>query len=483
MKSDCDFVIRPKLQTLSESEVEYLFGRALEVIECVGVRVLHPEAIELLKSAGASVSDKSIAKIKPCLVENAIKSVPKQLMIYDREGNPAMRIGGKNTGGLNTYYGTGSDLTHMYDPFTENIRLTVSDDIGNMAKIVDYLNDIDFVMSYGIPSDVSLDKIYQTEFVQMVENTTKPIIFTSDNGKVSKEIIEMAAIAVGGIETLVRKPFIINYAQPTSPLQHSGDALEKMFVCAEYGIPVVYPPGMIPGATAPVTIAGAIIQSIAEGFSALTIHQLKRKSAPIILCGAHGCMDMRTSINVYAAPERLMTEAALSSVYQYFEIPTWGFGGCSDALIIDAQAGMEFGMMSLWAALCGINMAHDVGYLGSGMVGDLRAIVFNDEINRYVRHILNKGVGINAVTLALDLIKKVGPGGNFLMEEHTLNHFRDELWKPFFINRDNLKGWRDKKEPRVEIILGKKVKEILNNYESQPLDKEKRTLLQKMLRV
>jgi len=98
---------------------------------------------------------------------------------------------------------------------------------------------------------------------------------------------------------------------------------------------------------------------------------------------------------VYVAPERLMTQAALAKVYQYFGIPTWGFGGCTDALNLDEQAAMEFGMMSMWAPLCGINLAHDVGYLGSGMIGDLRAIVLNDEINAYVRHLLCRGVSVD----------------------------------------------------------------------------------------
>jgi trimethylamine--corrinoid protein Co-methyltransferase len=266
------------------------------------------------------------------------------------------------------------------------------------------------------------------------------------------------------------KPFVLNYSQPTSPLQHSEDAIGKMFACADHQIPVVYPPGMIPGATAPATLAGVLVQSLAESFSALVIHQLRRRGAPIVLGGAHGCMDMRTAVNVYAAPERLKTQAALVAIYQKFELPTWGFGGCTDALVLDAQAGNEFGMVALWASLCGVNLAHDVGYLGSGMVGDLRAIVLNDEINAYVRSILRQGTAVDREHLAFDAIQRVVAGGNYLEDDHTLQHFRTEFWQPKLSNRDSLAVWQQKGSPEIVEQAGEIVKDHLGSRTDSGLD-------------
>lgn len=226
---------------------------------------------------------------------------------------------------------------------------------------------------------------------------------------------------------------------------------------------------MIPGATAPATLAGTITLSLAEALSGLTIHQLKKKGAPIVLCGAHGCMDMKTTINVYASPERLMTQAALTSIYQHFGIPTWGFGGCTDAQILDEQAGMEFALLTIWASLCGINLAHDVGYLGSGMIGDLKAIVFNDEIVSYVRHALRQGIQVNNETRAIDVIERVGPDGHFLGEEHTLNHFRTEFWFPFLSNRERLENWKEQGGKTMKEKLDEQVRDILANHIPKPL--------------
>lgn len=467
---ETEFTIKPRLYVLNEEEISYFIDRSMCILESIGVKVMHPEALSLLRSAGASLENDSIVRIPRDMVREAITSVPKDLTIFDREGKPVMKLGGGNTGGQNTYYGTGSDLLNSYDQNSNELRLTVSEDIANMAKVSDHLSDIDFIMSYGIPSDVPLNKVYQNEFFQMVTNTTKPIVFTSDNGEVSKKIIKMAAEVVNGIDNLKEKPFIINYSQPTSPLQHSEDALGKMMTCAEYSIPVVYSPGMIPGATGPVTLAGSIAQSLAEALSGLLIHQLKSKGAPIILCGAHGSMDMRYSINAYASPERLKTEAALSSIYQRYGIPTWGFGGCTDANILDQQAGTEFGIMSLWASLCGINLAHDTGYMGSGMIGDLKAIVMNDEINRYVRHVLRRGIEVNEENIAYDVIKNTGPGGNYLFEEHTHDKFRTELFFPKLFNRKNLSMWKEDGSKDLLSILDHKVKQILKDHNPAKLD-------------
>ena len=470
MKGYPEFSIRPTLQVMSPVQVESFVAAAMEVLETTGIRVMHPEAVELLDKIGAKRTPSGLVRLKPRLVEAAVASAPKRLVIYDRNGEPALTLGGGHCGGANTYFGTGSDLKWTYDPISGKLRMTVAQDIADMARVVDSLPDMDFIMSYGIPSDVPAQRIYRTEFLQMVANSTKPIVFTSDNGQDARLIVEMAATVVSGLDRLRERPFVLAYSQPTSPLQHSQDALGKLLVCAELGIPVCYPPGMMPGATAPCTMAGAITQSLAEALSALVIHQAKSPGAGIVLCGAHGCFDMKTSVNIYAAPERLMTEAALAAIYQHYGLPTWGFGGCTDAQVMDEQAGAEFGLLTLWAILTGINLAHDTGYLGSGMIGDLRALVHNDEIISYARHLLVRGVPVNEDTRALSAIAAVGPGGHFLDKDHTFNHFRKELWFPGQSNRRNLTAWQSAGSSTMGLRLGEKVQEILRAHQPKPLD-------------
>ncbi len=476
-----EYIIRPRLETISTEQINDIYQNALKVLKTTGVQVLNDYSLELLKKEGYHASKENIVKIDPELVSSCIESTPKSIDIYDRSGNKCMALGGKNAGGLKTYYGTGSDLTFNYDPFTGEIRKTITQDIAHMARVVDSLENISFAMSYGLPGDCPTEKIFRTEFLEMVKNTIKPIVFTCDDGDDTNKIIQMAAVAAGGIDNLKKKPFIICYSQPTSPLRLSNDAIEKVIECARNRIPVVFPPGIMPGATGPSTMAGTIIQSVAEALSGLVVHQLENSGAPIILCGAHGNMDMQSGINIYASPQRLKTEAVLSSFYQHFEIPTWGFGGSTDSQVLDEQAGMEFALMVQWASLCGINLAHDTGYMGSGMVGDLKAIVFNDEIISYVRHLLLEGIAVNNETRAIDIINSVGPGGNYLAEDHTLNNFKKEFWQTNLMNRENLDSWINKGKTRLLKKLDTRVKDILNNHKPARLDQEKVKGLEKIL--
>ena len=463
------YTIRPRLQVISNKQIEEFYEDALCVLKKTGVRVLHEDAVELFKKANCIIDKNNLVKIDPALVYKSIESMPKSIKVYTREGEQCMLLGGENTGGLNTYYGTGSDLTFNYDPFSGELRKTLVNDIANMAKVVDYLPNISFVMSYGLPSDCPTEKIFRIEFMEMVKNTIKPIVFTCDDGDDAGKIIKMAATISGDIDRLRKRPFIICYSQPTSPLRLSHDALGKVMECSKNNIPVVFPPGIMPGATGPSTMAGTIIQSLAEAFSGMVIHQLMNPGAPIILCGAHGNMDMTSGVNIYASPQRLKTEAVLSSIYQHFEIPTWGFGGCTDSQILDEQAGMDFALLVQWASLCGINLAHDTGYMGSGMVGDLKAIVFNDEIISYVRNLLCEGIDVNDDTRAINVIEHVGPGGNYLGEEHTVKHFKNEFWQTGIMNRLNLDAWRNEGKQKLTEKLNKKVKEILADHKPKPL--------------
>ena len=462
-----EYYLRPQVNGLTQEQINRLYTSSLKVLEKTGVKVSHGGALALLEEAGCKKGSDSLVKIPASAVEEALRAVPNEIVMFDRNGNKAMELKDRNT-----YYGTGSDLGHTYDHQTGQLRGSVAQDIANMAKIVDYLPNMDFLMSYGIPLDRPNHLHYRYEFFEMVKNTTKPIAFTSSGGNESRKIIDMAAAAVGGLENLQAKPFVLNYSQPISPLQHSEESMGKILVCAELGIPVNYPPGLIPGATAPATLAGSMVLSIAEALSGLVIHQLKRPGSPIVLGGAHGCMDMRTMVNVYSGPERLLTMWALSSFYQHFGIPTWGFGGCSDSQVLDEQAGMEFAMVGIWASLVGVNLAHDTAYLGSGMIGALEALVFNDEIISYTKRVM-RGILFNDETLAVDLIGKVGPGGHYIGEEHTMKHFRAEFWEGKLVNRDVLDIWTKKGKKQLGEKLKASVHEILAKHKAIALSEDK----------
>jgi trimethylamine--corrinoid protein Co-methyltransferase len=234
---------------------------------------------------------------------------------------------------------------------------------------------------------------------------------------------------------------------------------------------VVYTPGLITGATYPVTRAGSIVQANAELLSGLLICQLINEGTPVI-AGAGGMMtmDMSTTLAAYGAPEFMLDWSALCEMGHHYNVPVFGFAGCSDAKIFDQQAGIEGALWVLAAALTGGNLIHDVGYVESGLTTSYEMLVSMNETIGLVKKFI-EGVWINDETLALDVIDQVGPGGHFLAEEHTVSHCRDN-WRPQLFDRGNREDW----ERTGELSLGDRaaayVREVLKSHEVKSLDEQ-----------
>ncbi len=290
----------------------------------------------------------------------------------------------------------------------------------------------------GIASDVPdlISDVYH--FKEMVSNTTKPIVFTAWNRQNLEDIIEMARVVAGGKEEHQRNPFCALYSEPIAPLVHGTDSSNKLLFIAAEGLPIVYTPGSMQGASSPVTMAGTLTQANAELVSGILIIQLIREGTPVFGGGGVMSMDMATGQVAYSTPEFMLALAALTEIYHYYKLPVFSFAGVSDSKN-DQQAGAEGAIWMLLAALCGGNLIHDVGYIEAGLTTSFEVLVSMDEIAGFVKYLL-RGIDINEETLALDVIDRVGPGGHFLSEEHTLRNFKSN-WFPKLFDKQNLQSW------------------------------------------
>jgi len=446
--------VRPAYRLFNQEQIEEIHRASLEILETIGIRVPHQEAIQLLQQNGCRIKDGEIVIFPNWLVEECIRSAPSRITIYDRQGGEAMRLEGRNN-----YFGTGTDLLRTIDLDTGHARTSCLQDVINAARIADACADVDFIASFALPSDVPTNAMYVRCVKAMLENSAKPIFFTAAGKQDLEFILQMAAVVAGGEEFLREKPFLIHYSEPTAPLSHSYGAINKLFLCAEKSIPICYTAGDILGGSAPVTLAGGIVQANAENLSGIVLHQLKKKGAPIISGFAVVPMDMRTTTFSYGAPDWRLTNSAFADLYHFYGIPMWSTVG-SDAHCLDEQASMEHAIGTLMAALDGANLIHDIGYLGQGLLGSPASIIMSDEIVSYVKRIL-RGFEMDREHLAVDLIKKIGPGGNYLAEKHTVKHFRTELWQPKHLNRDNPETWQEKGALRYGDRVRQKAIDIL----------------------
>ncbi len=430
-KSQC----LPTYRILTSDQIKHIHTATLELLETVGVKVMYKEARDMLAGAGCWVKPGNIVRIPNWLVEECIRSAPSRITIYNRLGQEAMRLEGNNT-----YFGMGTDLIKTYDLETGELRDSQLADVANAARVADALEEIDFLGSYALPYDSPTNLMYIDAFKTQLENSIKPIFYTAAGTADIAVINNLAAAVMGGKEALREKPIHIHYAEPLTPLLHSSGAIQKLFFCADNAVPVNYTPGMMSGASAPVTLAGAITVGNAEALSGIVLHQLRAKGAPIISGFGMSTLDMKTSACVYGCPEYRLALSACSDLYHYYGIPMWGTAGVSDSHAPDEQAAMEWSMSLLMAGMDGANLIHDIGYMGQGLVGSPAALVMNAEIISYVRRVI-RGFEIDAEHIGMDVIREVGPQGAFISTAQTMKYFKQEHWQPQLCNRETLEPW------------------------------------------
>ena len=329
--------------------------------------------------------DTDLVKVSAAaVVEEALGSAPSRIVLNDRMGEERLWLEGNNS-----YFGTGSDLPYTRDLETGERRPSVLADVARAARLVDYLPNVDFAMSMAQASDVPVETSDRRSFLAMVENTSKPIVYTAWDEAGLADILAMAETIVGGADRLAESPFLLAYLEPTSPLQHSDVVLRKLLLLADRGLPFVYAPGPIEGASAPVTSAGSLAMANAEVLSGLVIAQLRRPGTPFLFGSGAGPLDMQTTVATYSSPEFMLHCKAMAELaHRRYELPVWGFSGCTDSKLPDIQAGIDAAMWILWTAMSGANLVHDLGYIESGLTCSLEMIVASDEIISFVRRLM-----------------------------------------------------------------------------------------------
>jgi trimethylamine--corrinoid protein Co-methyltransferase len=378
--------------------------------------------------------------------------------------------------GRKSYYGTSTASPNTKDALTGEIHETRVSDIALGALVADALPNIDWVMPMGSSQDVPALAADVYEFEAVVTNTSKPIVFIGYSARGVELVYEMAAEVAGGLDALRERPFLLAYPEPISPLVFPEDVVDRMFIAADLGVPQIPGPSTQPGATSPVTIAGTVAQCLAEGLMGLTLVQLRRRGAPCCLSGNIGVFDMRTAILSIAAPEMSLGLAAHAEVAQSFGLPTWGLAGATDSKTIDAQAGIESAFAILAQGLAGLNLIHDVGYMDRGMVCSAEMLVMGNEVIGMAKRFI-QGIQVNAETLAREIVEKVGPGGHFLQDDHTLRHFKQELWMPRLLTRQHYEVWQEAGAKDMAERVSEEVRVIVESHQVSPLPAQTLTAL------
>jgi len=456
----------PQFRVLSSRQLDDLHFASIQVLENTGVTIDCEEALKLLADAGADVSDPKRVKIPSSVVEQALRVVPKNITLYTRDGNPCVFLNGTRT-----YFGAVSDCPYILDPHGGERRPQDAEDCASLARLIDDMPNLSWLMSSGTVHGLPPELSERVALLQCLRNTQKPVAASTLNAPGLRAMLELCAIIAGSMEDLKARPFFVNSVEPITPLVHGKDALEMSLVCAEFGIPNVVFSMLMAGATSPATFAGTLAVANAELLSHVVVVQLKRPGAPLI-CGAEpNIMDMRTMTFPHGAPELPFLCACFTEMVHRYGLPVFGTAGAIDAKVVGAEAGAQVMYQCLMSAFSGADFVHDVGLMDHAQMISPELIVLTDEIIGMVS-VSMEGIGTNDEALALDLIHKVGPGGNYLEEDHTFEHFR-EFWVPTIMDRTQL-STDTSSQPVIhcEELLNQRTKQIMKSAPGHPLPED-----------
>lgn len=452
----------PQFRVLSDRQIEKLYQATLECLQRTGVNVLNAQARQLLASAGSRVDGVRVW-IPAHIIQDAVAANPRSFTIWGRDGRHCLQLVPDRV-----YFGPGPTCTCFMDPSTGERRRTRRGDPGLTALVCDALDNMDYVMSLGLIGDVTPTLAPVYEFAEMLANTGKPVLPWAYSLENVRDIYRIAVAVAGSEEALQRRPFFALFSTFHTPLVQTDEELANAFWAAEHGIPVVFVGGGAAGLSGPVTGAGTLVVTLAGALASLAITQLKVRGAAVCIGGVPQAMDLRTSRPAYGSPEMSLYSAALADVCRYLGLPFMGTAGATEAKVLDLQAAIECTLQVVLSGLSGATLVHDVGFLDCADIGSLESLVMNDEIIGMARRIL-RGIEISDETLMLDLIDRVGPGGEFVSTKETARRCRTEIWNPTLMDRNAWVNWEATGARTMHDRIKARLREILATHKPPPL--------------
>ena len=419
---------------LSEDQIDQIHQAALRLLERVGMEVHSERCVKAFKAAGAKVEGKTV-RIPRTAVERALASAPSSVTLYGRDEERHLCLEEDRV-----YLGTGGTVLQVLDLEGEYRDATLPD-LADICRLVDALDAIHFIVLPTYPTELPPERIDVNRFYTGLRNSGRHImggIYTRDG---IEQVIRLGEIVSGGRGALVARPivsFITCLIWPLKIDEHYGDFLCQ--VC-DAGLPVVISLEPLSGATAPITLAGNLVQWSAEVLGGLVLTQAVREGTPALVGCVSTIADLRTMGYLSGAVEMGILNAGGAQLAQRWKVPYYATAGMSDSKLPDAQAGYEKVLSALTTALAGANYIHDAaGLLNFTMTASFEQYVIDNEMIGMIERVL-RGIDVDTERLAEGAIQSVGPGGNYLAHDHTLTFMRGEFYHPKVSERQRLDAW------------------------------------------
>ena len=448
--------VKPSLKVLTRNQFEKIHDYSLKILATTGIRVDSVRARQLFtKALGGSEGDR-VVRIPAQLVEQALKAAPSTVDIYDRRGNIRFQLG--NSQWAQTRFGIGVTNLYYQDPATDAMTAFARKHMELATRLGSALSGFDVISTVGIPQDISPETADLYGTLEMIANTTKPLVILISEKQCFDTAIELLEHLHGDLSA---KPFLIPYFNPITPLVLNEDTTDKIFSTIERGLPFIYNNYGMSGATSPITPAGNLALLNAELLAGLVFSQLVKEGTAIILGSLPAGFDMRGMAGLYT-PQTLLLNVACAEMMAYYDLPHSGTSGSGPGWGPDLSAAGVLWMNHLTGCLGKVGLAPFVGGNFDSLAFSPALVVYSDEVIRQARF-FHQGFDMTETSVALSEIDSIGPGGNFLTADSTVSLCRETNYSSSIWPNSTLDEWQQKGCPPADKTLRAHTRGLLEN--------------------
>lgn len=467
-------IIRPRIQLLDDEHKKSIFEEAKHILETQGIFLENKQAANLFIEQGLNNEGERYF-IPSDLVEKSLQTVPKEITLFDREGNKHLSLKADEV-----HFDPGSAAILILDENTGLVRDALKEDFIRFTKIVDHLKYIDAQSTSFSYTDVPNEAQDWHRLYIALRYGYKPVVtgtFRKESFQIMKELL--LACRSSAVE-LANKPLAIFDACPSPPLRWSDLTTQSLIDAAKNGIPSEFVSMPLAGASAPATLIGSITQHCAECLAGVVIVQLTKRGAPLVWGGSPAVFDMRQGTTPMGAVESMMLNVGDAEIGKFLDLPTHAYMSLSDSKIPDAQAGLEAGLGAIIAALAGINMVSGPGMLDFESCQSIEKLLIDNEIVGMVKRFI-RGIEDHGSPFAADILPDYEEKQEFLSHPTTLKFFRKEFFFPnMIIDRMTRELWKTSGSKSARGRAKELANKLLKKPSSKPIDESLASELDKL---
>ena len=460
------------VEVLSADQLEAIHSTSIRILEELGIEVMSPRALAVLRAAGAEVNESNLVRLDRGLVENALRTAPSIFKLTPRNEERCVTLGANHVN-----FGLVAGPPNVHD-FVRGRRAGNLQDYCDFVRLAQFFNAI-HLLGNQVCAPVELPAMSRHLDTYRANLIYSDRVFHCSAIGAGRALdgIRMMAIARGiTLEQIALSPGVITIISVNSPRRFDEAMSDGLMTMARHGQAVVITPFTLMGAMAPVTLAAALAQQNAEALFGVVLSQLVRPGAPVMYGAFTSNVDMRSGAPAFGTPENAKANVASGQLARRYRLP-YRTSNASASNVADAQGAYET-QMSLWGAILGHGnlIYHAAGWQEGGLTASFEKLVLDVEMLQLMMEFLQP-VQVDAQELGFDAIKGVPTGGHFFGEPHTMQRYEHAFYRPLVSNWQNYENWQiaggKDATQRATVIWQQALKE----YEQPPLAPEIREAL------